>query len=162
MLNWIYFMIYVHLTSPCINRVLSLLLPAAFFAALDTGFSPSATAVVPTILDDHFRGTLLKMSRGIAVLLLIVWVSRHFSQAQRPIYSLSSYLCSRIYLHNPPGEASVVTTQIGTPEALKDKIAYYQNTDPQVNQWVCLVMLTICIGIMAATAEWVSDLLPYA
>ena len=54
------------------------------------------------------------------------------------------------------GQASVNTTQTGTPNA------HDQNTDPEVNQWVCLVMLTICIGIMAATAEWVSDLLTYA
>ena len=34
-----------------------------------------------------------------------------------------------------------------------------QKEDPEVNQWVCLAMLIICIGIMAATAEWVGGLL---
>ena len=34
-----------------------------------------------------------------------------------------------------------------------------QKEGPEVNQWVCLAMLIICIGIMAATAEWVSGLL---
>ena len=69
----IYFMIYVRLMCCCINRALSLLLPAAFFAALDTNFSP------PGIVDgtfsninDETQGKLLKISRGIAVLLLIV------------------------------------------------------------------------------------------
>ena len=33
------------------------------------------------------------------------------------------------------------------------------NEEPEVNQWVCLAMLVICIGIMAATAEWVGGLL---
>ena len=34
-----------------------------------------------------------------------------------------------------------------------------QKKDPEVNQWVCLAMLVICIAIMAATAEWVGYLL---
>ena len=55
------------------NRVLSLLLPAAFFAALDTDFSPSGTADGKfSNISDDTRGKLLKISRGIAVLLLIV------------------------------------------------------------------------------------------
>ena len=69
----IYFMIYVRLTCFCINRVLSLLLPAAFFAALDTDFSPPGTAVGEfSSINDETRGNLLKISRGIAVLLQIV------------------------------------------------------------------------------------------
>ena len=67
------------LTRFCINRVLSLLLPAAFFAALDTDFSPPGTAVGEfSSISDETRGNLLKISRGIAVLLQIVWVSGHF------------------------------------------------------------------------------------
>ena len=69
----IYFMIYVLLTCCCINRVLSLLLPASFFAALNTDFSPPGTAVGTfSDISDETRGNLLKMSRGIAILLLIV------------------------------------------------------------------------------------------
>jgi hypothetical protein len=45
-----------------------------------------------------------------------------------------------------------------TPEA-KAQRAILQNTDPQVNQWICLAMLIICIGLLAATAEWVGYLL---
>jgi len=71
--NTICFMIYTHLTCRCVNRVMSLLLPAAFFAAQDTGFSPSAAT--QSIVTDQFRRTLLEMSRGIAILLLIVCVS---------------------------------------------------------------------------------------
>ena len=69
----IYFMIYVRLMCYYINRVLSLLLPAAFFAALDTDFSPPGTpGGTFSSISDETRGKLLKMSRGIAVLLLIV------------------------------------------------------------------------------------------
>lgn len=42
------------------------------------------------------------------------------------------------------------------PEAFKHEATHLQETDPEVNQWVCLVMLAICIGLMAATAEFVS------
>ncbi|KAF8803776.1 hypothetical protein BYT27DRAFT_7109338 [Phlegmacium glaucopus] len=116
---------------------LSLLLPAAFFAALDTGFSPSAT--IQSVVNDHYRGTFLKISRGIAVLLLIV------------------YICSRIYLHNPPGTKDEVANQIEVPEAYKAHVAHLRDTDPEVNQWICLAMLVICIGLMATTAEWLVE-----
>ena len=74
------------------------------------------------------------------------------------IYSSSSYVCSRIYLHNPPGEANGPPVLIVTPE-VKAQRALLQDTDPQVNQWICLTMLIICIGLLAATAEWVCYLL---
>ena len=75
----IYFIIYVRLTWCRINRVLSLLLPAAFFTALDTGFTPPGTTDGAfSNISDETRGNLLKISRGIAVLLQIVWVSGHF------------------------------------------------------------------------------------
>ena len=45
-----------------------------------------------------------------------------------------------------------------TPEARAQR-ALLQNTDPQVNQWICLAMLLICLSLLAATAEWVRYLL---
>ena len=150
----IYFMIYVRLTWCRINRVLSLLLPAAFFTALDTGFTPPGTTDGAfSNISDETRGNLLKISRGIAILLLIVWVFRHFSRSLILIYSLFSYICSRFYLHNPPGKSDELTKQVTAPLILSQK------KDPEVNQWVCLAMLIICIGIMAATVEWVGNLL---
>jgi hypothetical protein len=41
------------------------------------------------------------------------------------------------------------------PEALKDHVARLRSGDPEVNQWVCIGMLAICLGLMAATAEFV-------
>ena len=155
--SWVcktFFMIYIRLTRCCMNRVLSLLLPAAFFAALDTDFSPPGIANGTfSSINDEVRGNLLKISRGIAVLLLIVWVSRYFPRSRILICSLFSYICSRIYLHNPPGKSEELTRQITAPLMLSQK------KDPEVNQWVCLAMLIICIGIMAGTAEWVGGLL---
>jgi Ca2+:H+ antiporter len=150
-------MIYVRLTCCCINRVLSLLLPAAFFAALDTDFSPSGTTDGTfSSVSDETRGKLLKISRGIAVLLLIVWVSGHFSRSHILIYSLFSYVCSRLYLHNPPGKSDELTRQVTAPLILSQK---EKPELPEVNQWICLAMLIICIGLMAVTAEWVGGLL---
>ena len=67
------------------------------------------------------------------------------------MYSLFSYVCSRLYLHNPPGKSDDLTKKITAPLP----VTLLQKEDPEVNQWVCLAMLIICIGIMAATAEWV-------
>jgi len=83
----IYFMIYVRLTRCSINRVLSLLLPAAFFGALDTSFSPPGIGNGTfDSISDATRDSLLKISRGIAILLLIVWVSWHLFQEVRYWY----------------------------------------------------------------------------
>jgi Ca2+:H+ antiporter len=68
-----------------------------------------------------------------------------------------SYLASRIYLHNPPGEGS--TSFRGQPhatEALTREEIHLLEDDPEVNQYVCIAVLMVSIGIMAATAEWVS------
>lgn len=42
------------------------------------------------------------------------------------------------------------------PEALREEEKEYLEGDPEVNQYVCLLILTVVIAIMAATAEWVS------
>lgn len=54
--------------------MLTLLVPAAFFAAVDRGTAAAAAGGVEGILNDHLRGEFLKMSRGLALLLLSVYV----------------------------------------------------------------------------------------
>lgn len=58
------------------HRVLAILLPTAFFAALDRGalgVSADGTSIVTgALLTDSVRDQLLRMSRGVAVMLLIV------------------------------------------------------------------------------------------
>jgi len=63
-----------------------------------------------------------------------------------------------VYLHNPPGEDNSLNLATAplAPEALKDHVARLRDEDPEVNQWVCIGVLAICIGLMAATAEFVS------
>jgi len=53
-------------------RVLSILLPAAFFSAINTSFTPSAGIAAVSVVTDETRNVLLQMSRGLAILLLVV------------------------------------------------------------------------------------------
>jgi len=123
--------------------VMTLLIPAAFFAALDHAALPATTATseAPTLfVSDTTRGIFLQMSRGLAVILLTV------------------YICSRIFLHNPPGKGnSALAEHRLAPEALKERAQEWDNQEPEVSQWVCLGMLVVTIGIMGATAEWLVD-----
>ncbi|TFK43268.1 hypothetical protein BDQ12DRAFT_674681 [Crucibulum laeve] len=118
--------------------VLSLLIPAAFFAALDRGITPGAQ-VAEGIVNEEMRHTFLVMSRGLALILLMI------------------YICSRIFLHNPPGDGNALRPDAGAPAAVKHEEAHLEDTDPEVNQWVCIVMILICIGLMGATAEWLVE-----
>ncbi len=58
--------------------VLATLLPTAFFAALDRGAAATGTVaeagaeVVSTLVNDHTRSQILRISRGIAIILLVM------------------------------------------------------------------------------------------
>ncbi|RXW25848.1 hypothetical protein EST38_g60 [Candolleomyces aberdarensis] len=145
--------------------VLSLMLPAAFFAALRGNFDPHGTAEANSeIINDLLRGNILKMSRGVAILLLIMQVisaspSLYYSADQ----NYSSYICSRIYLHNPPGEENHTLHLLATtPEGMKERERQLSLVEPSANQYVVLAMLVIVISIMAATAEWLVKSLQFA
>ncbi|KAJ3743377.1 hypothetical protein DFH05DRAFT_1447445 [Lentinula detonsa] len=134
--------LHPHLTqlnhSLLVMGVLSLLLPAAVFNALDRG-----TEALPDnasyIVNDNTRHTFLAVSRGLAVILLAV------------------YVASRVYLHDPPGDNDTLAEHPDAPLALLDEEEYLKHGEPEVSQWVCLGMLAITIGLMAATAEWLVD-----
>jgi Ca2+:H+ antiporter len=53
---------------------MALLIPAAFFAALDRGVTSTITtdATVQSVVNDDIRGSILQMSRGLAIILLLV------------------------------------------------------------------------------------------
>jgi len=117
--------------------VLAILTPTAFFTAVNTQFTPIRVAKINPV-SDAVRGEILKFSRGMAVLLLI------------------AYICSRIYLHNPPGEDDPLNLAEApnAPEALKEHVAHLLTQDPEINQYVCIVALLVVLGLMATTAEW--------
>ena len=116
---------------------MALLVPAAFFAALDRGLGANI-GTTESIVNDTMRGHFLKMSRGIAVILLVV------------------YICSRIFLHDPPGDGNALRVHPNAPEELKRQEWHLAHADPECNQWVCIVMLILAVGVMAFTAEQVS------
>jgi Ca2+:H+ antiporter len=60
-------------------------------------------------------------------------------------------------LHNPPGEANALRIRPDAPEALKHQERKFFEGEPEVNQYVCIVVLLLSIAIMAATVEWVGQ-----
>ncbi|KAK7681725.1 hypothetical protein QCA50_015072 [Cerrena zonata] len=129
--------------SLLIIGVLAILLPTAFFAALDRGalgVSSTGTSIVAgPLLSDSVRDQLLRMSRGVAVILLLV------------------YIASRIFLANPPGEDNALVVSPSAPQALKDEEHHLTQAEPEVGPWACMLMLAITVGLMGATAEWLVE-----
>ena len=93
-----------------------------------------------SLLTDGTRDQILRMSRGLAVVLLVV------------------YIGSRIFLHNPPGEGNAASVAPNAPLEHKKEEWHLQVTEPEINPWACLILLTITIALMAVTAEFVSVL----
>ncbi|KAM5541651.1 hypothetical protein V8D89_004841 [Ganoderma adspersum] len=118
--------------------VLAMLLPTAFFAALDRGanaVTDSGAAVSTALVNDNTRSEILKISRGIAIILLIV------------------YICSRVYMHNPPGDNNALTVPHDAPEELKHEEKHLREEEPLTNPWGCMILLGVTVAIMAVTAE---------
>ncbi|KAG8960678.1 hypothetical protein FRC03_006265 [Tulasnella sp. 419] len=97
---------------------------------------------VPAVSDET-RGVFLQISRGLAIMLLIV------------------YIGSRIYLHNPPGDGNAFTVPAAAPQSEKKEEQRTEQEAPKVNPWACIVFLVVTVGIMAATAEWLVKSLEY-
>lgn len=72
----------------------------------------------------------------------------------------TSYVASRIYLHNPPGENNAGTTAPNAPQAVLDRERELEEGTPEVNPWFCIVFLIITIAIMSVTAEMVQWTFP--
>jgi Ca2+:H+ antiporter len=66
------------MTSPLIQigfySVMALLIPAAYFAALDRGVTSTITTnpAIGNIVTDAARGDFLKMSRGLSIIILFM------------------------------------------------------------------------------------------
>ncbi|KAI0314563.1 hypothetical protein OF83DRAFT_1063628 [Amylostereum chailletii] len=115
--------------------VMGLVVPAAFFSALDDGFSLEGTEA-HAVVTDALRGNFLKMGRGTAIILLLV------------------YIGSRIYRHNPPGEDEGTTTQQDLHSELIPKEEELEQAEPEINPLACILLLCVTIAIMAGTAEF--------
>ncbi|KAJ7781584.1 hypothetical protein B0H16DRAFT_1498964 [Mycena metata] len=104
------------------TEVLTILLPAAFFAALNSSNSAG------TGLSDDVRGDILKVSRGLALILLVV------------------YICSRVFLHNPPGPESQLHEHKEAPAE-----------DQSINPWVGLILLLLTVALLTVTTEFLVE-----
>ncbi|KAI0300648.1 hypothetical protein B0F90DRAFT_394585 [Multifurca ochricompacta] len=116
--------------------VLALTIPVAFFAAIDTTNNGTGDAIGPS---DGLRRDFLRMSRGFAVILLVI------------------YICSRFYLQNPPGENSVFAPHPDIPPEALRKERELAEAEPEVNPWACLVLLAVTVALMGVTAEFLVD-----
>ena len=149
------------LTRAC--SVLTILLPTAFFASLDRGAQSIATTGIAeysgSLLTDPSRDKILRMSRGLAVVLLLVYVftSRDLTCTKKliPIH-VTRYVMSRVFLHNPPGEGNALLAAPNAPAEVHDEEHHLEHAEPEINPWVGIILLVITIAIMATTAEFVS------
>lgn len=105
------------------------------------------------------RGDLLKLSRALAIFLLVMCVYLHLfisrtTPHRRPFYS---YVCSRFYLHNPPGDTDSLHDHPNAPTGFKADVARLEEEDPVLNPWVCIIMLTVTVILVGFTTEFVRD-----
>lgn len=68
-----------------------------------------------------------------------------------------SYVSSRIFLHNPPGDENALELHPAAPNAIKERERHLAQEIPKANSWVCLGAIAITIALMAATAEYLVE-----
>lgn len=66
-----------------------------------------------------------------------------------------SYVCSRIYLHDPPGQDDDSMPQPEISALALRREQRLAEEKPVVNPWACLIMLVITVALMGVTAEFV-------
>ncbi|KAH9047180.1 hypothetical protein EDB84DRAFT_523499 [Lactarius hengduanensis] len=117
--------------------VLALTIPAAFFAATDTNNnngSENATAITDKVRDDFLR-----ISRGFAVILLVI------------------YVASRFYLHDPPGANNAFTHRPDIPEEVLLRERELEEAEPEGEPLGVSILLAITVALMGVTAEFLVD-----
>jgi Ca2+:H+ antiporter len=122
--------------------VLAFLLPIAFFTALDRGIisndAAASLGIDTNVVSDYMRNEMLKVSRGMAIILLAV------------------YICSRVYLHNPPGgELAFEQHDDSSKEQGKQQHAAdnLEEEVPAINFSMAVIVSLISVTLMALTAE---------
>ncbi|KAG8776004.1 hypothetical protein FRC15_000195 [Serendipita sp. 397] len=129
----------LHQTQTQLNQsmmtmgVMCLVLPVAFFVGITNIGATSAE----TIASAQNRELILKFSRGMAIIMLVV------------------YIASRIYFINPPGDENAGDyAEAGGHEAFKHKEEALKAEQPKISPWFCFGFLVVLIAIIAVTAEW--------
>ncbi|KAG6903303.1 hypothetical protein C0995_013056 [Termitomyces sp. Mi166 len=134
---------------------LTLLLPAAFFSGLDR-MVPMGSLGVGAAITDSVRGDFLKLSRALAIFLLLMCVSFDGHMSENSILNwAASYVGSRVYLHNPPGDND--SLQADVPESFKADVAKLEEEEPEVNPFVCIIVLLATVVLLGFTSELLVD-----
>ncbi|KAJ3723349.1 hypothetical protein C8R42DRAFT_665951 [Lentinula raphanica] len=119
--------------------VLAFLLPIAFFTALDRGIftdDMSATVGINTgVVSDYMRGEFLKISRGMAIILLAV------------------YIASRFFLHKPRAGEGSLHERSDAPEEMKRLAQELEEETPTANFSLSVIVSLFAVTLMAVTAE---------
>ena len=106
---------------------------------------------------------MLRISRGFAVILLAMCAHSQLNYAVILILIelAHSYVCSRIYLHVPPGQDDESMPQpVISPEAQR-RAQKMANETAKVNPWACIIALVITVALMGVTAEFVRLLVSF-
>ncbi|KAG8960995.1 hypothetical protein FRC00_013625 [Tulasnella sp. 408] len=111
-------------------------------------------------VSDETRGVLLQISRGMAVIMLIMCVGvelllpAFFRMTFLPTGIRFSYIASRFYLHNPPGDKPSKRAALAalSPKEREDLL---EHSKPLVNPGVCVAFLVTTAMVMTLTIEWV-------
>jgi len=131
--------------------VLSLLLPTAFFAALDRGAAAMTSTGKPnfigsTLVTDKTRADILHISRGFAFILCIVYIASLIYMATLPAVEA-------VIAPPPPGVAPVIES--------KEHVEEEEEEEPLMNPWACFILLFVTVGLTATTVEWLVKSVEY-
>ncbi|KAJ4472995.1 hypothetical protein J3R30DRAFT_3296562 [Lentinula aciculospora] len=115
-----------------ITGVLAMVLPFALYTTLQEEVTSSSDV-------NLLQGKVLMISRGLAVIL-------HYL-----------YILSRIFLHNPPGDNNSFRALPDAPAAIVEHEQDLLKREPELNPWVCIVLLVVIIGFIAPTTQFLAD-----
>jgi Ca2+:H+ antiporter len=109
-------------------------------SAFSIGWTKIGSTTAEAIITDEFRDVMLKISRGMAIIMLCV------------------YVASRVYQVNPPGDDSDdVYAEAGGHEAFREEEEALKTEQPKLSPWFCFALLVVLVGLIAVTAEWLVD-----
>ncbi|KAI0314564.1 hypothetical protein OF83DRAFT_437581 [Amylostereum chailletii] len=134
---------------------LALVIPVGFFAALDDGVTETTGEEHPTrraeeeeeegsefppLVSDASRGKFLAISRGISVILLVI------------------YIASRFYRYRPPPEDISLSRE---PNAHEEAKMLVEEKRPKANVWTSVVLIASMLPIMIFTLIFLVDSLDF-
>ncbi|KAJ3555455.1 hypothetical protein NM688_g2568 [Phlebia brevispora] len=151
------------------DSVFSIVLPTAFFIALESSLELVATSGSPgdanQILTDSLRAELLRMSRGISIILIIVYIFSRFhivriniiptlrEAIKRKMSGDSSRQGGQPTTNPSPAARNMVT---GTDNRGSNATSSNEEL-PKINAGAGIVLLVIAVSIMAVTSEFLVE-----